>query len=320
MQRQFFFILPITIGLNISSIFAASLILSQPNGFLWVRNTIFSTPKPLADVSTSAELPPPPSITYHPQNDLSNIPILRQARTLCIGRNHLCLPYTLAGYLATRTKTSVCGSYATRKDLISGVLAGGGCCSDVVKTFLLLLSSSGIQAREVHIPSHTTVEIWDSLNNRWIWLDPFIGYQAFHAKNPLSHMGIYTSFQQGTPVEFTTIKSPWPIDITPTPNYAGHRPSSYQFLYYTPSDSLIISSPLSDALGSLGVNKIFRELILYLSVKPHLSSTASGLNYFLIVASRYLTLSFIFSWISSTLLLVTLLISLSKSCDTDQYR
>lgn len=318
MKRSLSLCIPIAITLNLFSILAASLILREPHSSLWLRNIIFSIPKPLTEVSASVALPPS-SVDNHIQNLSLDLPVLEQVRQLCNGRNSLCAAYTLAGYLATRSKNNDCVPYATQAELLHHVLSGRGCCSDVVKTFLLLLPSFGIQAREVHIPNHTSVEIWDPSVQRWVWIDPFIGYQAFQSENPLSHMDIYVSFQQGKNLEFRTIKSEWPNPITPTPNYEGHRPSYYQFLFYTPANSLNHSSPLSDTLGSLGLNHIIREIILYLSVKPPLTATASGFNLFLLISLRYLMLAFLLCWISSSLLsLAFLIISIKARSDTSE--
>ncbi len=224
------------------------------------------------------------------------------------------MAHTLAARLATLPRQGGCGIYATESLMVGGVLQGGGCCSDFVKTFILLAGELGIAAREVHIPRHTTAEYWDSAQQRWIWIDPFIGYQAFSELedgSSLSHLDVYQHFLNGNSVSFRLIESPWPMPIEPTPGYQGHLPSQYQFIFYTPEDSWRRSAPLSDWLGQLGIPKPIKELALYLTVKPRLLVTGVEQNFFLLQTWRLLAVVGFLAWIGlnvATLMAVQLLL------------
>jgi hypothetical protein len=289
---------------NITSVLSLAPLLSQPDAALWLRNAIFVRPRGLEDLREAvSQAPRRESKIELPMADPA---VIEKIQDLCAGRGSDCAPKTLAAMLASLERRGGCGTYQTQAKLVSGVLQGGGCCSDVVKTFLLLSGLLGFTAREVHIPNHTTAEFYDEASQRWIWIDPFIGYQAFAAGQPLSHLKIYQHFLAGRSLQFSLIESPWPMPIPPSPNYAGYRPALYQAIFYTPQGSLERSARLGDWLGGTAVPKPVREAILYLTVKPPLLATATGFNYFLLVMARAAAMAWLLGWLSSTLVLLTM--------------
>jgi hypothetical protein len=292
---------------NLASLLSLAQLARLPDASLWLRNALFAQPKPLREMERLVIRPP--SLPLAASMPSTGLPSVEKVRELCARHGPACAPKTLAAALATRKRSGGCGSFRGQSQLVSGVLAGGGCCSDVVKTFLLLSRELGFTSREVHIPSHTTAEVWDSVGQRWIWIDPFMGYQAFAGDRALSHMEIYQRFSSGLPVQFVPIQSAWPLPILSAPNYQGHRPASYGFLFYTPADSLDRSARLSDWLGGTPLPRPLRESLLYLTVKPPLLATAAGFNFFLLVMARYALLAWVLAWFSSTLLVLVLMTS-----------
>lgn len=292
---------------NIASVLSLAPLLSQPDAALWVRNIIFARPRALDDLEeeVSAVFAPLP-----PRREskllVADPAVIRKVQDLCSGRSSDCAPKTLAAMLATLERRGGCGNYQNQAELVSGVLQGGGCCSDVVKTFILLSGQLGFVAREVHIPNHTTAEFWDEVSQRWTWIDPFIGYQAFAAGQPLSHLEVYQHFNEGRAVQFSPIESLWSMSIIPSTNYVGYRPALYQAIFYTPQGSLERSGRFGDFLGSIAVPKTLREAILYLTVKPPLLASATGFNYFLLVMVRAAAMAWLLAWLSSTLVLLIL--------------
>jgi hypothetical protein len=289
---------------NIASVVSLAPLLSQPDAALWLRNAIFIRPRKLAELSEAvSEAPRRETRSKPPMADLA---VIEKVQAICVDREPDCAPKTLAAMLSTLKRRGGCGTYQTQAELVSGVLKGGGCCSDIVKAFLLLARQLGFAAREVHIPNHTTAEFWDEASQRWIWIDPFIGYQAFYAGQPLSHLEVYKNFYAGRSVQFSLIDSPWPIPVPPSANYAGYRPAFYQAIFYTPQDSLERSGRLGDWLGGTPLPKAVREAILYLTVKPPLLASATGFNYFLLVMARAASMAWLLAWLSSTLVLLTI--------------
>lgn len=303
---------------NIASVLSLAPLLSQPDAALWFRNAIFVRARALADLQEAvSEAPRRESRSEPPMADLA---VIEKIQDLCAGRGSDCAPKTLAAMLASLERRGGCGIYQTQAKLVSGVLQGGGCCSDVVKTFLLLAGQLGFAAREVHIPSHTTAEFWDEASQRWIWIDPFIGYQAFAAGQPISHLEVYQHFTAGRSVQFSLIESAWSMPIPPYPNYPGYRPVLYQAIFFTPQDSLQRSRRLGDWLGGTPVPKAAREAILYLTVKPPLLASATGFNYFLLVMARAAAMAWLLAWLSSTFVLLTMGLSRLHRAQKDSSR
>lgn len=300
------------ITFNIASVLVLVLLMRLPDAQLWMRNTLFVSPRILAELELEVARPPK-SIAASPSSGkkLGSLLVAR-IKELCRGGATGCAPKSLAAHLASLERTGGCGAYGTQADLVEGVLAGGGCCSDVVKSFLLLAPDLGFSAREVHIPSHTTAEVWDESSRRWIWIDPFIGYQAFSNDRSLSHLDIYQRFAEGSTVQFSLIQSRLSGAIPPTPNYAGYRPNAYQALFYTPVESLERSAAFGDWLAGTPLPKPARELLLYLTVKPPLAASASGFNLFLLLMARSAALAWLLAWLSSSLILILLAFDRSK--------
>ena len=276
-----------------------------PDASLWIRNTLFVKPRGLAELERQIALPPEGFITVSKENKHSSSLVAR-VQAICKAEAADCAPKTLAAHLASLERRGGCGAYGSQADLVEGVLAGGGCCSDVVKTYLLMAPALGFSAREVHIPSHTTAEIWNETSRRWIWIDPFIGYQAFGNDRPLSHLDVYQRFAEGKSVQFSLIQSTLSSAIRPTHNYPGYRPAAYQAIFYTPAGSLERSTAFGDLLAGTPLTKPIRELLLYLMVKPPLLASASGFNLFLLLMARAAALAWLLAWFSSSLVLIVL--------------
>lgn len=296
----------VAITFNVASVLVLAMLLGLPDASLWMRNILFVRPLMLAELERVVALPPE-GLKPSSGNSVfgsSGSSVVQRVQEICRDRSTECASRTLAAYLASIGRSRGCGSYRTQADLVEGVLAGGGCCSDVVKTFLLLAPELGFAAREVHIPSHTSAEVWDEARRRWIWIDPFIGYQAFANDQLLSHIDIYNRFSEGRPVQFSLIQSKLSGAIPSSSNYAGYRPAAYQAVFYTPTNSLKQSAALSDWLGGTPLPKPVRELVLYLTVKPPLLATASGFNFFLLSMARSSALAWLLAWLSSLLILI----------------
>ena len=67
---------------------------------------------------------------------------------------------------------SVCG-LETLGQTVFDTRCGKGCCSDYSKSFLFYANYPGLQAREVSLFNHTTVEYLNRATGQWQWLDPF---------------------------------------------------------------------------------------------------------------------------------------------------
>jgi hypothetical protein len=297
----------VAITFNIASVLVLALLMRLPDAQLWMRNTLFVSTRTLAELELEVARPPKGLAAASPSSGNKHGSSLEaRIKELCRGGATDCAPKSLAAHLASLERTGGCGTYGTQADLVEGVLAGGGCCSDVVKTFLILAPNLGFAAREVHIPSHTTAEVWNESIRRWIWIDPFIGYQAFGNDRPLSHLDIYQRFTEGSSVQFSLIQSRLPGAIPPTSNYPGYRPTAFQAIFYTSASSLERSAAFGDWLADTPLPKPVRELLLYLTVKPPLLATASGFNLFLLLMARSAALAWLLAWLSSSLILIVL--------------
>jgi hypothetical protein len=295
----------VAIAFNTVSVICLASLAGFPDASLWIRNTLFVRPRTLSELEHEVAKPPKRLLSSSRDATPDSLLVAR-IRELCRSEASDCAPRSLAVHLASQERRGGCGTFATQSDLVEGVLAGGGCCSDVVKTFLLLAPELGFVAREVHIPTHTTAEVWNEGSRRWIWIDPYIGYQAFGNEQPLSHIDIYKRFAKGEPVQFTLIESSLSDDIRPVPDYDVYLPTAYNAIFYTPVGSLEQSAAFGDLLRGAALPKPVRELLLYVTVKPPLLASASGFSLFLLLIARYALLAWLFAWLSSSLLLILL--------------
>jgi hypothetical protein len=67
---------------------------------------------------------------------------------------------------------SICG-LETLGHTVFNARRGRGCCSDYSKAFIFYANYLGLQAREVSLFNHATVEYLNKNTGRWQWLDPF---------------------------------------------------------------------------------------------------------------------------------------------------
>lgn len=287
---------------NFGSLAAVPLIIGRPNSSLWLRNVLFVRPFPLAGLEREIGQPPP--FRRPIDHEELGLQVIRRVQAACVSQASDCHPKALAAYLASLERLGGCGVYSTRNGLVDGVLAGGGCCSDIVKTYLVLAGRLEFSAREVHIPGHTSAEYWDKNQRRWVWIDPFIGYQAISEGQFLSHLDVYKRFLSGLSVQFRLIDSPLNRQIRPVSNYPGYRPINYQAIFYTQIESFDRVAIFSDFLAGARLPKVLHELVLYLTIKPSLLMTSSGFNFFTIMMARWALWAWIFTWLSSSMLLV----------------
>ena len=286
---------------NFGSLAAVPLIISRPNSSLWLRNVLFVRPLPLAGLERDIGQPPP--FRRPIDHEELGLQVIRRVQAACLNQASDCHPKALAAYLASLERLGGCGVYSTRNGLVDGVLAGGGCCSDIVKTYLVLAGRLEFSAREVHTPGHTSAEYWDKSQRRWVWIDPFIGYQAISESQFLSHLDVYKRFLSGLPVQFRLIDSPLNRQIRPVSSYPGYRRVAYQAVFYTQAESFGYVAIFSDFLAGARLPKALHELVLYLTIKPSLLMTSSGFNFFIIMMARWA----LWAWIYSSLLLVFML-------------
>ena len=203
------------LGLNIPFILYLYSFHGMPNSPVYLRNTFFVKPLSLRSIGTYAQLPPRQPLTKSSStyDDALIAEHVQKILPLCPSRTVSCLAKTLGASLAVLRKPTdfECRNYSTRHSAHKVVFPDGyGCCTDFVHTFILSSNHLGITARAVHTPGHTTAEFWDPKSRRWIWLDPFLGYQAFDTASAafgLSHFEIFTNFLAGKKVHFNKISS-----------------------------------------------------------------------------------------------------------------
>jgi hypothetical protein len=298
---------------NFGSLAAVPLIIGRPDSSLWLRNILFVRPVSLAGLER--EIVQPPLLRRPVDHSALGSQVIRRVQAACLNEASDCHPKALAAYLASLERFGGCGVYSTRNELVDGVLAGGGCCSDIVKAYLVLAGRLEFSAREVHIPSHTSVEYWDKNQRRWVWIDPFIGYQAISEGQFLSHLDVYKRFLSGLSVQFRLIESPLNLQIRPVFNYADYRPIAYQAVFYTQAESFGYVAIFSDFIAGVSFPKALHELVLYLTIKPSMLMTSSGFNLFIIMMARGVLWAWIFAWLSSSMLLAFMLFSTLKRRD-----
>jgi len=301
------------LGLNIPFILYLYSFHGMPNSSVYLRNTFFVKPLSLRTIGTYAQLPPRHPLTKSSPtyDDALIAEHVQKILPLCPSRTVSCLAKTLGASLAVLRKPTdfECRYYSTRHSAHKVVFSDGyGCCTDFVHTFILSSNHLGISARAVHTPGHTTAEFWDPKSRRWIWLDPFLGYQAFDTASAafgLSHFEIFTNFLAGKKVHFNKISSQLSQSI-PDSDFVRQilNPVSYQFILYTPLDSIQRSEKLETFLNKLSLPRSISQLILYLSVKPRLLISGDGQNMFQLGLVRGTMLFLLVNWLACNVFVI----------------
>ena len=131
----------VAITFNIASVLVLAMLLRVPDASLWIRNILFVRPLLVAELEREVALPQDRLEPSSGNSVLgsSGSSVVQRVQEICRDRSTECASRTLGAYLASIGRRRGCGSYSTQADLVEGVLAGGGCCSECGQN----LSASG---------------------------------------------------------------------------------------------------------------------------------------------------------------------------------
>jgi hypothetical protein len=162
---------------------------------------------------------------------------------------------------------SVCGLETLGKTVFD-TRRGKGCCSDFSKSFLFYANYLGLQAREVSLFNHTTVEYLNRSNGRWQWLDPFYRVEIIDAAgHPLS---LFQIRQTPTFEALTYRKIGTSLSSFDVVNYAGYAPAQMGTILWRRGTNFLEVDTWDRTMQGWGFSKSLRQTVMLAAgVQPH---------------------------------------------------
>jgi len=162
---------------------------------------------------------------------------------------------------------SVCG-LETLGQTVFDTRRGMGCCSDFSKSFLFYANYLGLQAREVSLFNHTSVEYLNKANGRWQWLDPFNRVEIVDvAGTPLSLFQIRQTsiFEALTYRKISTASGSF--DVV---KYAGYARAQMGTILWRRGTNFLEVETWDRTMQGWGFSKSLRQAVMLVSgVQPH---------------------------------------------------
>jgi hypothetical protein len=177
--------------------------------------------------------------------------------------NRLITDRTLALAIVTRIgdpkQSQICGIESLGK-IVFDTDRGIGCCSDFSKAWLFYANFLGLRAREVTNLGHTTVEYWDDVLKKWIWMDPYMRLEMTDANGiPLNQFEI-RQMPLAQSVRYVRLPGSH-IDLIPERLEAYH-PSQFAAISWRKGVNFLQVEAWDSRLRALGIPKSIRQLIL----------------------------------------------------------
>ncbi len=121
-----------------------------------------------------------------------------------------------------------CGEYADLLDAMQRLARGSeGCCSDHTMVFLAVANFDGVFARELHNAEHTFVEYWNPMEERYVWLDPYLGLRAKSKGRYVGVSDMLDLIDQGETWEFEFVGAENPVRRIDVRKVKGLRPQDF---------------------------------------------------------------------------------------------
>jgi len=173
---------------------------------------------------------------------------------------------------------SICG-LETLGETVFDTRRGLGCCSDYSKSFLFYANFLGLQAREVSLFNHTTVEYFNRTTGHWQWLDPFNRVEIVNAagqflslwqvrQTPVFELLIYRKLLTAA-ANFDVAK------------YAGYMQSQMGSILWRRGTNFLEVEAWDSKMQSWGLTKSQRQLLMLIAgVQPHWLMVTTHANFF----------------------------------------
>jgi hypothetical protein len=154
---------------------------------------------------------------------------------------------------------SVC-SLETLGQTVFDTRRGKGCCSDYSKSFLFYANFLGLQAREVSLFNHTTVEYLNRANGRWQWLDPFNRVEITDAAGHA--LSSYQIRQTSAFVALTYKKLASAAGAFDADTYAGYAPAQMSTMLWRLGTNFLEIEAWDLKMRGWGFSKSVRQAIM----------------------------------------------------------
>lgn len=162
---------------------------------------------------------------------------------------------------------SVCG-LETLGQTVFDTRRGKGCCSDYSKSFLFYANYLGLQAREVSLFNHTTVEYLNRANGQWQWLDPFNRVEITDAAGHA--LSLYQIRQTSAFEALTYKKLASAAGAFDAGKYAGYAPAQMSTILWRRGTNFLEVEAWDRKMQGWGLSKSMRQAVMLTSgVQPH---------------------------------------------------
>ena len=162
---------------------------------------------------------------------------------------------------------SVCG-LETLGQTVFDTRRGKGCCSDYSKSFLFYANYLGLQAREVSLFNHTTVEYLNRATGQWQWLDPFNRVEITDAAGRV--LNLYHIRQRSAFEALTFKKLSLAAGAFDVSKYAGYAPAQMSTILWRRGTNFLEVEAWDRTMQGWGFSKSVRQAImLSAGVQPH---------------------------------------------------
>lgn len=162
---------------------------------------------------------------------------------------------------------SVCG-LDTLGQTVFDTRRGKGCCSDYSKSFLFYANYLGLQAREVSLFNHTTVEYLNRSTGQWHWLDPSNRVEIADATGrflSLYQIRQTSAFQALTYRKLGTAAGAFDLD-----KYAGYARAQMGTILWRRGTNFLEVETWDRKMQGWGFSKSLRQAIMLpAGVQPH---------------------------------------------------
>jgi len=200
---------------------------------------------------------------------------------------------------------SVCGLQSLGKTVFE-TLRGKGCCSDYSKAWLFYANFLGMQAREVSLFNHTSVEYFDRATGRWHWLDPFNRIEIVNARGQvMSLLDVRNApFDDYLQIQklLTSVNS---FDAN---EYIGYSRAQMGTVFWRLGVNFLEVEALDTHLQAWGLPKNVRQLVLLVAgVQPRWLMLTTQSDYFYYKLLKSLIMMFL--WLLLAINVVWLIVA-----------
>ena len=173
------------------------------------------------------------------------------------------LAVSIASMLGPPPTGNYCGTQAIHR-IVENVENGKGCCSDYSKAFIAYAARLGLRSREVYVLSHSTVEYYDAVEKRWIWLDPYFGSQITNEQG--KRLSIYQIRAASRFDHLQLLDLPPRNDTIPAfKTFRGYDIRQYGLLIYKKGNNFLDYEELEKKISWLGLPKSAFQFVAFVA-------------------------------------------------------